>query len=58
MRVRVALARHLVLGDHEYSEGQEFTIPDACAAAWRSTGLVIPVDGHWPDEAADQPDES
>ncbi|MFD7499927.1 hypothetical protein [Streptomyces sp. NPDC059850] len=49
MRVHVAASRHLVLNGTEYSEGDTFDVPDAAAATWLRTGLVVPADGVWPD---------
>ncbi|MGW7618196.1 hypothetical protein ACWGLG_20600 [Streptomyces antimycoticus] len=49
MRVRVAMSKHLSLDGKDYSEGDEFDVPDAAAATWLRTGLVVPADGTWPD---------
>ncbi|CDR07367.1 predicted protein [Streptomyces iranensis] len=45
----MAPSRHLILKDQEYSEGDEFNVPDDAAATWLRTGLVVPADGIWPD---------
>jgi hypothetical protein len=61
MLLRVGPFHSLVYDGTLYRGGDEFEVPHENAAQWLRTGLVVPVDGQWPEGVyadAERPTES
>lgn len=55
LRLRVATFCRLDYQGTEYRAGHEFDVSDESAPQWLRTGLVVPADGIWPEDAAPPP---
>ncbi|GDY65722.1 hypothetical protein SAV14893_051150 [Streptomyces avermitilis] len=55
MRLRVGSFCRLDYQGTEHGPGDEFVVSDESAPQWLRTGLVVPADGVWPEDATPAP---